>query len=177
LNALKILLVALSLAGYVAYAQAEASDAAIKAEEAENMRLIEAEIDKRIEQLNRHPKKTFISPSTREFEYAIYYTLVQRKIEQIGTLNFPTKSGQKLYGELVVSIPIFHDGTIYKKEGGPRIEHSSGNEDLDRAALNIIRRSAPFGSFPATMRSTGRDDVWVLVSRFNFTIDGKAQPQ
>jgi protein TonB len=177
LNVMKMLLIALSLAGYVANARAEASDAASRAEEAEKIRLLEAEIEKRIEQLNRKPKRTVITPSTREVEYAIYYTSVQRKIEQIGTLNFPKKNGQKLYGELVASIPIFHDGTIYEKEGGPKIEHSSGDPDLDRAALRIIRRAAPFGAFPKAMRSTGRDDVWQLVTRFNFTINGEEPPR
>ena len=90
-------------------------------------------------------------------------------IEKIGTLNFPQQDGKKLYGELVIYIPIYQDGTIYEKEGGPSIQHSSGNAALDRAALRIVRRSAPFGRFPANMRSTDKDDVWEVVTRFKFT--------
>ncbi len=75
-----------------------------------------------------------------------------------------------MYGELLVYIPIYQDGTIYEKEGGPRIEHSSGNLSLDKAALRIVRRAAaPFGAFPANMRSADKDDLWEVITRFKFT--------
>lgn len=131
----------------------------------------EAEISRSIEEYNKRPKKTQVTPSTREVGYAAYYKALQDRIERNGTLNFPQKDGKKLYGQMVVYIPIFQDGTIYMKDGGPRIERSSGNPDLDAAALSIVRRSAPFGRFPDNMRSTGRDDVWEIITRFNFTRD------
>lgn len=131
-----------------------------------------AEISKDIEQQAKRPKKTQITPSTREVGYALYYSGLQKKIENLGTLNFPEQNGRKLYGELVVSIPIFHDGRIYEKEGGPRVERSSGNKALDQAALRIVRRSAPFGPFPANMRSSSKDDVWEVITRFKFTREG-----
>jgi protein TonB len=96
---------------------------------------------------------------------------MQKRIEDMGTLNFPQKEGKKLYGELVVYIPIFQDGTIYEKEGGPQIEKSSGIKALDSAALRIVRRAAPFGRFPQNMRSTDKDDIWVVITRFKFTRD------
>jgi protein TonB len=129
---------------------------------------MEAEIAKRIEDENKRPKKTFITPSTREVGYAMYYDNVKQRIEKIGTLNFPQKDGKKLYGELVVSIPIYHDGSIYEKEGGATVEHSSGNSILDQKAISIVRRSAPFGQFPKNMRSN-KDDIWVVYTRFKFT--------
>ncbi len=131
-----------------------------------------AEISKDIEQYAKRPKKTQITPSTREVGYAMYYNALQKKIENLGTLNFPEHQGKKIYGELVVSIPIFHDGSIYEKEGGPRVERSSGNKALDQAALRIVRRSAPFGQFPSNMRSAGKDDVWEVITRFKFTREG-----
>jgi periplasmic protein TonB len=134
-----------------------------------------AEISKNLEQYNKRPKKTQITPSTKEVGYAVYYSALQKKIENLGTLNFPEHKGKKLYGELVVSIPIFHDGAIYAKEGGPRVERSSGNKALDQAALRIVQRSAPFGPFPANMRSTGKDDVWEVITRFKFTREGELE--
>ncbi len=128
-----------------------------------------AEIANRIEDENKRPKKTFFSPSTREVGYARYYKEMQKRVEDVGTLNFPQRNGRKLYGELIVYIPIFQDGTIYQKDGGVRIEKSSGNPDLDRAALAIVRRAAPFGKFPAKMLSADRDDLWVIITRFKFT--------
>lgn len=131
----------------------------------------EAEIAKRIEDENKRPKKTFISPSTREIGYAMYFDSVRKKIENIGTLSFPQKDGRKLYGELTMSISIFQDGKIYAKDRdeGIVIERSSGNPALDEAARRIVRRAAPFGAFDKKMRSSDRDDVWVMTTRFKFT--------
>nr|WP_143710683.1 TonB C-terminal domain-containing protein [Janthinobacterium sp. Marseille] len=137
----------------------------------------EAEISRSIEEYNKRPKKTQVTPSTREVGYAAYYKALQDRIEKNGTLNFPQKDGKKLYGQLVVYIPIFQDGTIYMKEGGPRVERTSGNPALDQAALNIVRRSAPFGKFPENMRSVGKDDVWEIITRFNFTRDDALQTE
>lgn len=133
-----------------------------------------AEIAKSIEDYNKRPQKTMISPSTREVGYAMYYNALRERVERIGTLNFPQKDGKKLYGELILSIPIFQDGTIYEKDGIV-VEKSSGNLALDEAAKRIVRMAAPFGKFPANMRTIGRDDVWVLVTNFRFTREGGMQ--
>lgn len=137
----------------------------------------EAEINRRIQDENSRPRKTRISPSTQEVGYAMYYDAVKQRIEKIGTLNFPQKDGKKLYGELVVSIPIFQDGSIYEKEGGPQIEQSSGNAALDESAKRIVRRSAPFARFPKNMRSGDKDDVWVVYTRFKFTREESLQTE
>jgi protein TonB len=128
-----------------------------------------AEIFERIEEENRRPKRTKITPSTREAGYALYYKAMQKRIEEVGTLNFPQQAGKKLYGELVVYIPVYQDGTLYLKDGGPKVERSSGNPALDKAALDIVRRSAPYGAFPANMRTKGKDDLWEVFTRFQFT--------
>jgi protein TonB len=136
-----------------------------------------AEITQRISDQNKRPKKTFISPSTRGVGYAMYYKALQKRVEEVGTLSFPQQNGRKLYGELVMYIPVFQDGSIYEKEGGPRVERSSGNRALDQAALGIVRRAAPFGKFPANMRSTDKDDLWIVITTFKFTREGKLQAE
>jgi protein TonB len=128
----------------------------------------EAEISKHIEDLNKQPKKTQITPSTRAVGYAKYYADLQYRVETVGTKAFPQDRGRKLYGDLVVSVPLFQDGTIYERRGGVRIERSSGNAKLDAAAVKIVRMASPFGAFPKQMRSAGRDDVWEVITRFKF---------
>ncbi len=128
----------------------------------------EAEITQKIEDENKRPKKTYITPSTIGVGYAQYYKEMSHRIEQIGTLNFPQRDGRKLYGEVVLSIPIFQDGSIYEKDGGVRVERSSGNPALDKAALAIARRSAPFGRFPPRMLSRERNDLWEIMTTFKF---------
>lgn len=134
-----------------------------------------AEITQRIEDENKRPRKTFITPSTQEVGYAMYYKTMQKRVEEIGTLNFPQANGRKLYGELTIYIPIFQDGTIYQKDGGARVEKSSGNPELDKAALAIVRRAAPFGRFPPNMLSSDKDDLWVIITRFKFTREEKME--
>jgi protein TonB len=136
-----------------------------------------AEITQTIEDQNKRPKRTHISPSTRQVGYALYYKAMQKQVEEVGTLNFPQQHGKKLYGELVISIPVFQDGTLYQKEGGPRIERSSGNPALDKAALEIVRRAAPFGAFPPNMRTAGKDDLWIVITRFTFTREEKVKAE
>lgn len=142
-------------------------------ESAQEIMRREAEIHKRIEDENKRPKKTFISPSTREVGYAMYFDSVRQRIEKVGTLNFPQKDGRKIYGELTMSISIFQDGKIYTRDRdeGITVERSSGNVALDEAARRIVRRAAPFGAFAQNMRSAGKDDVWVMTTRFKFTRD------
>lgn len=136
-----------------------------------------AEVIERIEDQNKRPKRTQITPSTRQVGYALYYKEMQKRIEEVGTLNFPQQNGKKLYGELVVYIPVFQDGTLYTKDGGPRVERSSGNPALDAAALRIVRQAAPFGNFPANMRTQGKDDLWEVITRFRFTREEKMQTE
>ena len=131
----------------------------------------EAEIAKQVSDYNKRPIKSQLTPSTREVSYALYYATLQKQIERTGTRYFPQQEGKKIYGDLIVYIPVYQDGSIYEKEGGPRIEKTSGNRMLDHAALAIVRRAAPFGSFPKGALGDGKTHVWEIITRFRFTRD------
>jgi protein TonB len=131
----------------------------------------EAEIARQVADYNKRPIKSQLTPSTREVSYAVYYATLQKQIERTGTRYFPQQEGKKMYGDLIVYIPVYQDGSIYEKEGGPRIEKSSGNRMLDNAALAIVRRAAPFGSFPKGALGDGKTHVWEIITRFRFTRD------
>ncbi len=146
-------------------------------ESAKALSRMAAEITQTIEDQNKRPRKTYITPSTRAVGYAIYYKSFQKRVEDVGTLNFPQRSGKKLYGELILYIPIFQNGSIYEREGGIRVEKSSGDPDLDKAAMSIVRRAAPFGNFPPNMLSGDRDDLWVIITHFKFTREETLQTQ
>jgi protein TonB len=124
-----------------------------------------AEIERRIQEENARPKKRYISPSTREEVYAVYYDGLRRKIEDRGTQNFPQAAGKKLYGELTMIVTVNHDGRIL----GTEVAESSGNTLLDRRALGIAKAAGPFGRFNEAMRR--KADQIVVVSRFKFTRD------
>jgi periplasmic protein TonB len=124
-----------------------------------------AEIERRINEENARPKKRYISPSTREEVYAIYYDGLRRKIEDKGTTNFPELAGRKLYGELTMVVTVNFDGKVLDTE----IVETSGSTALDRRAKAIARGAGPFGRFSDAMRR--KADQIVVVSRFKFTRD------
>ena len=124
-----------------------------------------AEIEKRINEENARPRKRYVSPSTSEAVYAIYYDVLRRRIEDRGTRNFPEEKGKKLYGELVMLIWIDAAGRVIETE----IVQGSGKVLLDRRAQAIVRAAAPFGAFSDAMRAQA--DQIAVVSRFRFTRD------
>jgi protein TonB len=124
-----------------------------------------AEIERRINEENARPKKRYISPSTREEVYAIYYDGLRRKIEEKGTHNFPEVAGKKLYGELTMVVTVNFDGKVLDTE----VAETSGSLVLDRRAKAIAKNAGPFGRFSDAMRR--KADQIVVVSRFKFTRD------
>ena len=138
-------------------------EAASQEEKRRQLVKILAEIEKRINEENARPKKRYISPSTREEVYAVYYDTLRRKIEERGTVHFPQVAGRKMYGELTMIVTVNHDGRVLDTE----VVETSGNLTLDRRAALIARSAAPFGNFNQAMRS--RADQIVVVSRFKFT--------
>lgn len=128
-----------------------------------------AEIEKRINETNARPKKRFVSPSTTEAVYAIYYDMLRRRIEERGTINFPEEKGRKLYGELTMEVTVDSQGRVLETA----IAQSSGLPTLDRRAQAIVRAAAPFGAFSEAMRKQA--DQIVVVSRFRFTRDEGVQ--
>jgi protein TonB len=144
-----------------------ASDPDAVARENKRKQLIKmlAEIERRINEENARPKKRYISPSTREEVYAVYYDGLRHKIEDKGTHNFPEVAGKKLYGELTMIVTVNFDGTVL----GTEVAQTSGNLALDRRARAIARNAGPFGRFSDAMRR--KADQIVVVSRFKFTRD------
>jgi protein TonB len=139
------------------------AEAAAREEKRRQLIKLLAEIERRINDENARPKKRYISPSTREEVYAIYYDGLRRKIEDKGTQNFPEVAGKKLYGELTMVVTVNFDGKILDAE----VAETSGSLVLDRRAQAIARNAGPFGRFSDEMRR--KADQIVVVSRFTFT--------
>lgn len=142
---------------------ARSAEARAREEKRRQLQKMLAEIERRINEENARPKKRYISPSTREAEYAVYYDHLRHKIEDKGTENFPELAGRKLYGELTMIVTVNFDGRVLDTE----VVDSSGNRALDRRAQAIARQAGPFGNFTPEMRR--KADQIVVVSRFKFT--------
>jgi protein TonB len=84
-----------------------------------------------------------VVPNTRESKLAPYLDAWRRKVERLGTLNFPqiTPNGA---GNPILEVAIRRDGSL----GEAVIKRSSGRKEIDQAALSILRLASPFDPFP-----------------------------
>jgi periplasmic protein TonB len=134
---------------------------------------LEAELAKRLQVNGRQPRRMVLSgASTKAVSFAQYFDAMRQKIEVYGSAFFPRANGRPLYGSLVIIVSVDSQGRITsnaKGQDGVSIGRSSGNPELDRQALAIVRASAPFGPFPIAMRN--QIDVLDWVSTFEFTRD------
>jgi protein TonB len=137
------------------------SDPAVERQRQQLLKML-AQIEKRIQEENARPRKRYVSPSTQEVSYAMYYDQLRRKIEARGTLYFPEAQGQKIYGSLIMVITIDARGQVLQVD----VVQSSGNPVLDMQAKNIAKASGPFGAFSEDMRRLM--DQLALVTRFSF---------
>jgi protein TonB len=86
---------------------------------------------------------------TRESAIAAYLDGWKRRIEQVGTLNFPNEARRRsLSGNPVLEVAIRADGSLQQVE----VRRSSGHRELDAAAVGIVRLASPFDPFPPAMR-------------------------
>jgi protein TonB len=86
---------------------------------------------------------------TRESAIAAYLDGWKRRIEQVGTLNFPNEARRRaLSGNPVLEVAIRADGRLEQVV----VRRSSGHPELDAAAVDIVRLASPFDPFPPAMR-------------------------
>jgi protein TonB len=93
----------------------------------------------------------WISPDTRASKLAPYLDAWRRKVERVGTLNFPSAARRAdLSGSPVIEVALGSDGRLIEAT----IRRGSGHEELDQAALQILKLASPFEPFP---RELARD--------------------
>jgi protein TonB len=91
-----------------------------------------------------------LTPNARQADVAVYLAGWKHKVERVGTLHFPQETRrQDKSGNPVLEVAIRADGQLHEA----RVRRSSGHADLDQAALAILRLAAPFGPFPAELRT------------------------
>jgi TonB family protein len=75
-----------------------------------------------------------------------YLKEVYASIRQNWIKKIPQSAGKGEKGVVVVTVVISKDGAVPKQF--PKIVRSSGQKDLDEAALTAVRSAAPFGHLP-----------------------------
>jgi protein TonB len=93
-------------------------------------------------------QQLWIAADTRESDVAVYLDSWRRKIERVGTMNFPDVARrQKLSGTPVIEVTIGADGKLLATV----IRRSSGHAEIDEAAMRILKLAAPFDPFPGEL--------------------------
>jgi protein TonB len=86
---------------------------------------------------------------TRESAIATYLDGWKRRIERVGTLNFPNEARRRqLSGNPVLEVAIRANGTLESVV----VRRTSGHRELDNAAVGIVRLAAPFEPFSNALR-------------------------
>lgn len=95
---------------------------------------------------------------------AQYISDWEAKVERTGNINYPELARKKGFsGSLTLDVGINPDGSIYSM----RISKSSGYAELDQAAKDIVRMSAPFAHLPKTLLN--ELDVLVIKRVWSFS--------
>jgi len=114
-------------------------------------------------------QQLWIAADTRESDVAIYLDSWRRKIERVGTINFPAAARrEKLSGTPVIEVTIGADGRLAQSV----IRRSSGHPEIDEAAMRILKLAAPYDPFPADLAA--RHDEIRIAYEWQF-LDGAAQ--
>jgi periplasmic protein TonB len=95
----------------------------------------------------RGPKRDelWVTPDTRASIVAPYLVAWRAKVERIGTLNFPAAARQAgTHANPVIEVAIGADGHL----DVAAIRRTSGDPELDQAALSILKLASPFDPFP-----------------------------
>jgi periplasmic protein TonB len=93
-------------------------------------------------------QQLWIAADTRESDVAVYLDSWRRKIERVGTMNFPDVARrQKLSGTPVIEVTIGSDGKLLQTV----VRRSSGHEEIDEAAMRILKLAAPYDPFPGDL--------------------------
>jgi periplasmic protein TonB len=103
----------------------------------------------------------WITPDTRESVVAPYLDHWRSKVERIGTVNFPRAARRTgVRNNPTLQVALAADGSIQEAV----IETSSGDPELDQAALATLKLASPFDPFPpelaAKYRSLHFEYVW-----------------
>lgn len=114
-------------------------------------------------------QQLWIAADTRESDVAVYLDSWRRKIERVGTVNFPAAARRdKLSGTPVIEVTISADGKLAQIV----IRRSSGHAEIDEAAMRILKLAAPYDPFPADLAA--KHDQIRIAYEWQF-LDGAAQ--
>ena len=123
----------------------DTQDTADEARVAQEAAQLAAELRQQSQAYAKRPHKKFISANTKEYAYAAYMRGWVDRIERVGNLNYPQQArDQHLHGDVILTVGLNRDGGIHDID----VTKSSGYDVIDKAAIAIVKLSAPFPPLP-----------------------------
>lgn len=143
-----------------------APQARLSAEELRAATLLEARQDRYAEPAQRLRN---IAPHDRNLVFAAYEESYRRKVENVGSVNYPAPiNGRPLSGAVRMRAVVGADGHLIEVA----VESSSGVVELDQAARRIVEMAAPFQPFSPVMKSEADRVSIACTFRFSSATNG-----
>ena len=118
----------------------------------------------KMQNLKKQQRIRSISANTTDYLYKLYFDAWRQKVEQIGAMNYPKEASELgMFGSLRLTVSLNSDGTIENLF----INKSSGHQELDQAALNIVKLGEPYARFPTEILKNV--DIINITRRWKFT--------
>lgn len=126
---------------------------------------LEARLDQQRQTLSKRPRvRRLTATSARSSNDALYMNRWRERIETLGKKIYSMKTENNLIGgELRLLVAIKSNGTIHQIS----LLESSGEKEIDDAAIQIVRQAAPFQPFTEAMRK--ETDILEIIRTWNFT--------
>jgi len=111
-----------------------------------------------------------ISAKSPEYIYRLYFEAWKKKVERMGSMNYPEAAKiNNSFSNLVMRVTINSNGLVHNIA----VIKSSGNEDLDIAAADIVKNGSPYAPFSEQMKrevdQVNITRIWKFIEDQNFS--------
>ena len=119
---------------------------------------IRAELDRLQQAYSKLPRVLrMTSASAKSADEAAYMHYFEKRVEQIGNLNYPAEArARRIFGQVQLVVALLANGKIKHIE----VSKTSGSRLLDQAAVSSVRLASPFKPFPEELRD--RDEIHII---------------
>ena len=111
-----------------------------------------------------------ISAKSPEYVYRLYFEAWKKKVERMGSMNYPDSAKiNNSFSNLIMRVTINKNGSVHNIT----IIKSSGNNELDLAATDIVKSGSPYAPFSEQMKKevdkVNITRIWKFIDDQNFS--------
>ena len=111
-----------------------------------------------------------ISAKSPEYIYRLYFEAWKKKVERMGAMNYPDAAKlNKSFSNLILKVVLNSNGSI----DDIAIIKTSGNQVLDKAAMDIVKNGSPYAPFSEQMEKevdqVSITRIWKFTEDINLT--------